>query len=105
MDNEYGGSSPSKRELEQQAGTAPVDPEHSRYRLAKYIIFGYMLLIIFSFSMPFVVYKIIGFPQNVDPADKIVQVLNAYVGALTGLTGLVGFIIGYYFKEHSEGNK
>lgn len=104
MNDEKPENSTARKEAEQQAGQPPIVREQSRYKLAKYIVLGYMLLIVFAFMVPFIVYKFIGFTQGADPADKIVQILNAYVGALTGLTGLVGFIIGYYFKERSEGN-
>ncbi len=93
---------PTEASLNRHENQKPFEENRNRYKLATYILIGYMLLILFAFASPFFVYKYIGLGGKADFSDKIVQILNAYMGALTGLTGLVGFIVGYYYKGKDD---
>lgn len=89
----------ARNELSEAANQNPeAKKEESRYSLAKMIVQGYMVFIGLAFLSPFATYLFIGIKVDNDIAPKIMQILNSYMGALSGFTGLVGFVIGYYFK-------
>ncbi len=91
---------------DKQKNPTPLDENKSRYDLARLVIICYMLLVVLAFFSPAIIYYFIGFKpvsgKESEYLDKIVQILNSYIGALTGMTGLVGFIVGYYFKGTNE---
>jgi hypothetical protein len=71
----------------------PRDPEQTRFGLAWMVVLSYVGLVaavlVISAVYLFLTY-------NVDNMQKIA---TALLGALSGLAGILGFVIGYYFKE------
>ena len=81
--------------------------EHSRQIIAYAVIAGYLLLLLLNISIPFVVYW---FSQPSDPQQTVPLTVSdikdltlAISSAMSGLVGVLGFIMGYYFKS-AEGS-
>ncbi len=82
-----------------------IRKELSRHRIALWFIFGYLALLTVTFAAPTIVF-LLARPADPMTVADFKDLLQAYSGALTGLTGILGFVVGYYFKgEERESTK
>ena len=82
-----------------------IRKELSRHRIALWFIFGYLSLLTITFAVPTLVF-LLARPAAPLTVVDFKDLLQAYSGALTGLTGILGFVVGYYFKgEERESTK
>ena len=85
--------------------TQSVRKELSRHRIAQWFIWGYLILLAFTFAGPtviFVVYR----PSSTElTVDQLKDLLQAFSSALTGITGILGFVVGYYFKGEERADQ
>jgi len=74
-----------------------IRKELSRHRIALWFIWGYLLLLTFAFAAPTIIY-FMSKPSGTLTIEDLKDLLQAFSGALAGLTGILGFVVGYYFK-------
>jgi hypothetical protein len=75
----------------------PPDPIFTRHAVASRILWGYLLFLGVVIATPIVLMLIKG--TTVDDASKITIALS---GALSGLVGVLGYVIGFYFKGEEQ---
>ncbi len=80
-----------------------IRKELSRHRIALWFIFGYLALLTVTFVVPTIVF-LVARPATPVTVVDFKDLLQAYSGALTGLTGILGFVVGYYFKAEERGS-
>jgi len=74
-----------------------IRKELSRHHIASQFTWGYLILLGITFTVPTIVlFTKIATPMTVK------DLLQAYSGALGGLTGILGFVVGYYFKGEEQ---
>ncbi|HPC93258.1 MAG TPA: hypothetical protein PLJ74_13550 [Myxococcota bacterium] len=81
-----------------------IRKELSRHRIAIWFIWGYLILLTLAFAAPTVLY-VVSKPANSLTVADLKDLLQAFSGALTGLTGILGFVVGYYFKGEEHANQ
>lgn len=83
--------------------------EHSRQTIAYSVIAGYLLLLLLNISIPFIVYWLSqpSDPQKTVPltVSDIKDLTLAISSAMSGLVGVLGFVMGYYFKSAEDNAK
>jgi len=75
----------------------PPDPVLTRHKVASRILWGYLILLGTVIATPIALLLIKG--TTVDNASKITIALS---GALSGLVGVLGYVIGFYFKGEEQ---
>jgi hypothetical protein len=75
----------------------PPDPVWTRHNVANRILWGYLILLGAVIATPIALMLIKG--TNVDNAASITVALS---GALSGLVGVLGYVIGFYFKGEEQ---
>ncbi len=91
----------------------PTPPEERRERsrqiIAYIVIAGYLILLLLNISIPFIFYWISRptDPQKVVPltVGDIKDLTLAISSAMSGLVGVLGFVMGYYFKSAETAEK
>jgi hypothetical protein len=78
-----------------------IRKELSRHSIALWFIFGYLILLTVTFAVPTIVF-LLARPATPVTVVDFKDLLQAYSGALTGLTGILGFVVGYYFKSEER---
>jgi hypothetical protein len=78
-----------------------IRKDMSRHRIALWFIWGYLILLTITFVAPISIY-FISRPSTSLTVSDLKDLLQAFSGALAGLTGILGFVVGYYFKEESR---
>jgi len=73
--------------------TAPVAKEKTRSSLAWVVLVGYLALLAVNVGGPLVLLSISDI--NASGAKDLILAIS---GALSGLVGVLGFVVGYYFK-------
>lgn len=73
-----------------------IRKELARHRIALWFIWAYLILLTVTLVVPTVLY-LIPKPSGTS-ITELKDLLQAFSGALTGLTGILGFVVGYYFK-------
>lgn len=69
--------------------------ETTRQRVTRWLVVGYLFVVVLSFA-PLFTYLVL---NGEDLAVSDVTTLSAVTaGAISSLTGLLGFVLGYYFK-------
>jgi len=74
-----------------------IRKELSRHHLASQFTLGYLILLGVTFIVPTIVLL-----AKIAAPMTVADLLQAYSGALTGLTGILGFVVGYYFKGEEQ---
>jgi len=80
--------------------------EHSRQIIAYAVIAGYLILLFLNIGIPIAVYWL-SLPNDLEKTvpltvSDIKDLTLAISSALSGLVGVLGFIMGYYFKSEEE---
>jgi hypothetical protein len=75
----------------------PPDPVLTRHNVANRVLWGYLILLGAVIATPIALMFIKG--TNVDNAASITIALS---GALSGLVGVLGYVIGFYFKGEEQ---
>jgi hypothetical protein len=85
-------------------GGSELDPpSHSaktRRELAWAVVIGYLVLLAIVIAMPVVFL----FAKN-PPVDDVQKIIGALSGTLSGLAGILGFVVGYYFKAEESSHQ
>ena len=68
--------------------------------ISKGLIAAYLVLLVIVTVTPLVLYFMRG-PQTVT-ADEISDLATGVAAPLTGLVGLLGFVLGFYYKEYTS---
>lgn len=71
----------------------PPDPSQTRHNVALIVLWGYLALLTVAVLTPLLLLTFRG--TTVDDATRV---LVALTGSLSGLVGILGYVIGYYFK-------
>jgi hypothetical protein len=78
-------------------GTYVTAPEtHTRNRLMYMVLIGYFAMLVLSIVVPFLAVTLL--PANVDTA-KVQDLMGSMSGLGQGLFGILGVVVGYYFKQ------
>jgi len=72
--------------------------EDARWTIARRLVLAYVLLLAFSLSVPTALLLIPRAGNGVSVSDAR-DLMLAMSGTLSGLVGILGFVMGYYFKE------
>lgn len=72
--------------------------EKSRERIAYAFVAGYLILLLFNVSIPVILYWISKPKDTPLSIDEVKDLTLAISSAISGLVGVLGFIMGYYFK-------
>jgi len=72
--------------------------ETSKTKIAHIFIIGYGILLIFIFIVPLIIYL---YNDNID-LTSFKEIVTLYNGLLASLTGMLGFVVGYYFNSKSS---
>lgn len=78
-----------------------IRKELSRHRIAIWFIWGYLILLTLTFVTPTVLY-LLSRPSGALSIVDLKDLLQAFSGGLSGLTGILGFVVGYYFKGEEQ---
>ncbi len=76
--------------------------DRTRFYLALSIVIGYFILIFIICFSPLIIKNTIGLNKDKDTADNVINIINSYTSITTGVTSIVGFVLGYYFKEKEQ---
>lgn len=80
---------------------APRSPEEinadARRTIAYILIVSYVVLVIANVAVPVLLY-LTSRPAGPFTMDDVRDLTSAITGILTGLVGILGFVVGYYFK-------
>jgi hypothetical protein len=71
--------------------------EGQRSRIANRVIWFYLTMVVLNITMPFILY-LIPRPSNGMTFSDIRDMIFAVSAGLSSLVGILGFIVGYYFK-------
>jgi hypothetical protein len=80
-----------------------VERDNDRRNLALIFTWMYLALLTFAFLLPIILYWI-NHSNDSHPLTvvEIKDILQAYSGSLGGLTGILGFVVGHYFKSEDR---
>jgi hypothetical protein len=73
--------------------------EDTRQNIAHRLIFAYIILLAFTILVPVVSLWIPHVGSNGFSVINARDLMLAMSGTLSGLVGIIGFVMGYYFKE------
>lgn len=86
---------PPRRETERR----PIPQSWTRHRLAWTVLFGYLILLAAVIGTAIV----LAFLSR--PISEVQQIVVTLGGALSALAGILGFVVGYYFKTEEAAAK
>ena len=72
----------------------------SRTWISRPLSGGYLVLLAIVTAVPLALYIVRG-PRSVT-ANEITDLVVGLVAPLSGLVGLLGFVLGFYFKEYTK---
>ena len=72
--------------------------EDARWSIARRLVFAYVALLAFSLIIPLVMLWIPRVNNGFSMSDAR-DLMLAMSGTLSGLVGILGFVMGYYYKE------
>lgn len=78
--------------------------EESRKKIAYAVIAAYLFLLLFNISIPIILY-LISKPSTPLQISDIKDLTLAISAAISSLVGILGFVMGYYFKSKEEEKK
>ncbi|OGM29804.1 hypothetical protein A2801_00175 [Candidatus Woesebacteria bacterium RIFCSPHIGHO2_01_FULL_41_10] len=85
--------------IQNKLSELPIKKEETRAQIARYFVVGYFTLSVFVFVFVFI-YNLILLSIGKDTFTiELIQTFTAVSGALSGL---LGFVLGYYFKSKEE---
>jgi len=76
--------------------------EEARWSLAKPLVFAYIALLASSLIIPMLLLWVPRAAVNGFTVSDARDLMLAMSGALSGLVGILGFVMGYYFKTLDE---
>ncbi|MGX7678290.1 hypothetical protein ACSMXN_05275 [Jatrophihabitans sp. DSM 45814] len=73
----------------------------ARHSIAKWLVLAYLAVLAVNIGGPFILYVTTSHhaPMTVDDFKNLVLTLGTVT---TGLTGILGFVMGYYFKSEAD---
>jgi hypothetical protein len=74
--------------------------ERTRGDLARIVVLGYLFLLAFNITVPLLFYL-----RRSTTAGDVKELLLGISSVLAGLVGILGFIVGYYFKSEQQETK
>lgn len=77
----------------------PIPQSWTRHRLAWTVLFGYLVLLAATVGTA------IALAFTSRPVSEVQQVVVTLTGALSALAGILGFVVGYYFKTEESAAK
>jgi hypothetical protein len=84
---------------QQTARRPPIPQSWTRHRLAWTVLFGYLIL------LAAIVGTAIALAFLSRPVRDVQQIVVTLGGALSALAGILGFVVGYYFKAEESAAK
>jgi hypothetical protein len=75
--------------------------ESARSRIATRVVRFYLVMVIFNVTVPFVLY-FLPHPDNGFSLSDVRDLILAISSGLSSLVGILGFIVGYYFKAEES---
>lgn len=85
-----------------QTKTLAEKQEEARWSIARPLIFAYIGLLAFSLVIPLLLLWVPRVSGNSFTVSDARDLMLAMSGALSGLVGILGFVMGYYFKTLDE---
>lgn len=76
--------------------------EEARWSIAKPLVFAYIALLASSIIIPMLLLWVPRATSNGFTVDDARDLMLAMSGTLSGLVGILGFVMGYYFKTLDE---
>jgi hypothetical protein len=73
--------------------------DDTRRQIARWLVAGYLFLLIVNVVTPFLLLVYVKLPGTASvPANDIAEVMRAGSTVTASLVGVLGFVVGYYFK-------
>src|SRR3954451_10240212 len=80
--------------------------EHdARRTIASRLVWAYLILVILGAAVPILLYFVGPSDVPTERLDAIRDISSRAVAGVSGLTGLLGFVLGYYFKTEESSKK
>lgn len=79
--------------------------EEARRRIAYIVVIAYVVLVVANITIPTILYmkyKADNQPLNI---ENVKDLMIAISSILSGLVGILGFVVGYYFKAVEQDKK
>ena len=85
--------------------TLTVEKEKARQRIAYIVVIAYVLLVAANIAIPTVLYMQYKPDYQSLNIDNVKDLMLAISSILSGLVGILGFVVGYYFKSIEQDKK
>lgn len=90
-----------KKEVSDQSYDPQKNKDETRSKIAKVFVYGFfgsiLCLLIFILTYNFLVAKFIS-KELIESQSLILSFQEVFVTVISSITGLIGFVLGYYFK-------
>lgn len=79
--------------------------EESRQIIAYIVVISYVILLAINIALPIFLFMRFKSPEQTIEIDQIKELMLAISSVLSGLVGVLGFVVGYYFKSLEDEKK